>query len=110
MYLLVLAAAMVGLTAYDEYFPLVARDHGVATATACALLDLECVVYMGAEDIRRQAPNVQRMGLLGAEVVSVDAGARTNGQISSATARQFAVAFSSPSSANRPRLMRCKIT
>jgi len=54
-----------------------AGQHGVATATACALLDLECVVYMGAEDIRRQAPNVQRMGLLGAEVVSVDAGART---------------------------------
>ncbi|MEA2220278.1 MAG: tryptophan synthase beta chain [Solirubrobacteraceae bacterium] len=54
-----------------------AGQHGVATATACALLDLDCVVYMGAEDIRRQAPNVQRMGLLGAEVVSVDAGART---------------------------------
>ena len=43
-----------------------AGQHGVATATACALLDLECVVYMGAEDIRRQAPNVQRMELLGA--------------------------------------------
>ncbi|MGI8730625.1 MAG: tryptophan synthase subunit beta [Solirubrobacteraceae bacterium] len=54
-----------------------AGQHGVASATACALLDLECVVYMGAEDIRRQAPNVQRMQLLGAEVVSVDAGART---------------------------------
>ena len=54
-----------------------AGQHGVATATACALLDLECIVYMGAEDIRRQAPNVERMRLLGAEVVSVEAGART---------------------------------
>jgi len=54
-----------------------AGQHGVASATACALLDLECVVYMGAEDIRRQRPNVQRMGLLGATVVSVEAGART---------------------------------
>jgi len=54
-----------------------AGQHGVATATACALLDLECVVYMGAEDIRRQAPNVARMNLLGARVVSVEAGART---------------------------------
>jgi tryptophan synthase beta chain len=54
-----------------------AGQHGVASATACALLDLECVVYMGAEDIRRQAPNVQRMRLLGARVVSVEAGART---------------------------------
>jgi tryptophan synthase beta chain len=54
-----------------------AGQHGVASATACALLGLECVVYMGAEDIRRQAPNVQRMRLLGADVVSVEAGART---------------------------------
>jgi tryptophan synthase beta chain len=54
-----------------------AGQHGVATATACALLDLECVIYMGAEDIRRQAPNVSRMNLLGARVVSVEAGART---------------------------------
>src|SRR4051812_15760104 len=45
-----------------------AGQHGVATATACALLGLECVVYMGAEDIRRQQPNVQRMELLGATV------------------------------------------
>ena len=43
-----------------------AGQHGVATATACALLDLECIVYMGTEDIRRQMPNVQRMELLGA--------------------------------------------
>jgi len=54
-----------------------AGQHGVASATACALLDLQCVVYMGAEDIRRQQPNVQRMGLLGATVVPVEAGART---------------------------------
>src|SRR5258708_17712479 len=54
-----------------------AGQHGVATATACALLGLECVVYMGAEDIRRQAPNVERMGLLGASVEQVEAGART---------------------------------
>jgi tryptophan synthase beta chain len=54
-----------------------AGQHGVASATVCALLDLECIVYMGAEDVRRQAPNVQRMKLLGAEVVSVEAGART---------------------------------
>jgi tryptophan synthase beta chain len=54
-----------------------AGQHGVATATACALLGLECVVYMGAEDIRRQAPNVERMGLLGASVEPVEAGART---------------------------------
>jgi len=54
-----------------------AGQHGVATATACALLGLECVVYMGAEDIRRQQPNVQRMGLLGATVVPVTAGAGT---------------------------------
>src|SRR5215213_2487331 len=45
-----------------------AGQHGVATATACALLGLECVVYMGTEDIRRQMPNVQRMRLLGATV------------------------------------------
>ncbi len=54
-----------------------AGQHGVASATACALLDLECVVYMGVEDMRRQRPNVQRMGLLGATVVPVEAGART---------------------------------
>jgi tryptophan synthase beta chain len=54
-----------------------AGQHGVATATACALLDLECVVYMGVEDMRRQRPNVQRMELLGAIVAPVEAGART---------------------------------
>ncbi|MGE3179552.1 MAG: tryptophan synthase subunit beta [Vicinamibacterales bacterium] len=54
-----------------------AGQHGVATATACALLGLECHVYMGAEDMDRQALNVFRMRLLGAEVVRVDAGSRT---------------------------------
>ena len=51
--------------------------HGVATATACALLDLPCVVYMGEEDTHRQAPNVSRMQLLGAEVIPVTAGSKT---------------------------------
>jgi tryptophan synthase beta chain len=54
-----------------------AGQHGVATATVCALFGLECVVYMGAEDMRRQELNVFRMRLLGAEVRSVEAGART---------------------------------
>ncbi len=54
-----------------------AGQHGVATATACALLGLECVVYMGAEDMARQALNVFRMRLLGASVERVDAGSRT---------------------------------
>jgi tryptophan synthase beta chain len=54
-----------------------AGQHGVAAATACALLGLPCVVYMGEEDTHRQAPNVARMRLLGAEVVPVMAGTRT---------------------------------
>src|SRR5204863_176766 len=54
-----------------------AGQHGVATATACALLGLPCVVFMGEEDIRRQAPNVLRMGALGAEVRSVTSGSAT---------------------------------
>lgn len=54
-----------------------AGQHGVAAATACAMLDLECIVYMGAEDIRRQSPNVFRMKLLGAEVRPVTSGSRT---------------------------------
>src|SRR6516162_11734011 len=54
-----------------------AGQHGVASATACALLGLECCVYMGAEDMDRQALNVFRMRLLGAEVCRVDAGSRT---------------------------------
>jgi tryptophan synthase beta subunit len=54
-----------------------AGQHGVASAAACALLGLECIVYMGTEDVRRQSPNVFRMKLLGAEVREVDAGSRT---------------------------------
>ena len=54
-----------------------AGQHGVATATACALFGLPCEVYMGVEDIARQAPNVGRMRLLGAKVVPVDSGTRT---------------------------------
>lgn len=54
-----------------------AGQHGVATATVCALFGLDCVVYMGAEDMRRQAVNVFRMELLGAEVREVNAGSRT---------------------------------
>jgi tryptophan synthase beta chain len=54
-----------------------AGQHGVATATACALLGLACEVYMGAEDVERQAPNVFRMELLGARVVPVTAGSQT---------------------------------
>ena len=54
-----------------------AGQHGVATATVCALFGLECVVYMGSEDMRRQALNVFRMQLLGAEVRAVDSGSRT---------------------------------
>jgi tryptophan synthase beta chain len=54
-----------------------AGQHGVATATVCALFGLQCVVYMGAKDIERQAPNVFRMKLLGAEVVPVESGSKT---------------------------------
>jgi tryptophan synthase beta chain len=54
-----------------------AGQHGVATATACALFGIECIVYMGAEDVRRQRPNVERMKLLGATVATVESGART---------------------------------
>jgi tryptophan synthase beta chain len=54
-----------------------AGQHGVATATICARFGMECVVYMGAEDVRRQSPNVYRMHLLGAKVVPVESGSRT---------------------------------
>lgn len=66
-----------------------AGQHGVATATACALLGLRCVVYMGTEDTKRQLPNVQRMELLGAEVRPVDAGARTLKEATSAAIRDW---------------------
>jgi tryptophan synthase beta chain len=66
-----------------------AGQHGVAAATATALLGLECIVYMGTEDMRRQRPNVERMGLLGAEVVGVEAGARTLKEAVSAAIRDW---------------------
>ena len=66
-----------------------AGQHGVATATVCALLDMECVVYMGVEDTRRQRPNVQRMELLGASVKPVDAGARTLKEATSEAIRDW---------------------
>ncbi|ADB51278.1 tryptophan synthase subunit beta [Conexibacter woesei] len=66
-----------------------AGQHGVATATACALLDIDCVVYMGTEDMRRQKPNVERMRLLGATVEPVDAGTRTLKEATSAAIRDW---------------------
>ncbi len=66
-----------------------AGQHGVASATACALLGLDCVVYMGTEDMRRQAPNVERMRLLGAEVAPVEVGARTLKEAVSAAIRDW---------------------
>jgi tryptophan synthase beta chain len=66
-----------------------AGQHGVAAATACALLDLECVVYMGTEDMRRQKPNVERMELLGARVAPVETGARTLKEAVSAAIRDW---------------------
>jgi len=66
-----------------------AGSHGVAVATACALLALDCFVYMGSEDMRRQAPNVQRMELLGTTVVPVEAGARTLKEAVSAAIRDW---------------------
>jgi tryptophan synthase beta chain len=66
-----------------------AGQHGVATATVCALLGLECVVYMGVEDTRRQRPNVQRMELLGARVQPVDAGAQTLKEATSEAIRDW---------------------
>ena len=66
-----------------------AGQHGVATATACALLDLPCRVFMGAVDVARQRPNVQRMELLGAEVIPVDSGSRTLKDAINAAMRQW---------------------
>jgi tryptophan synthase beta chain len=66
-----------------------AGQHGVAVATVCALLGQECVVYMGTEDMRRQRPNVERMGLLGARVEPVETGARTLKEAVSAAIRDW---------------------
>jgi len=66
-----------------------AGQHGVATATVCARFGLECVVYMGAEDMRRQRPNVERMGLLGAEVRQVEFGTKTLKEATSEAIRDW---------------------
>jgi tryptophan synthase beta chain len=66
-----------------------AGQHGVAAATVCARFGLECVVYMGEEDMRRQKPNVERMGLLGAEVVPVEFGTRTLKEATSEAIRDW---------------------
>ncbi len=66
-----------------------AGQHGVATATVCAKFGFECVVYMGAEDMRRQAPNVERMHLLGAEVRAVEFGTKTLKEATSEAIRDW---------------------
>jgi tryptophan synthase beta chain len=66
-----------------------AGQHGVATATVCARFGLECIVYMGSEDMRRQAPNVERMNLLGAEVRAVEFGTRTLKEATSEAIRDW---------------------
>ncbi|TML67392.1 MAG: tryptophan synthase subunit beta, partial [Actinobacteria bacterium] len=66
-----------------------AGQHGVATATACARFGLECVVFMGSEDMKRQAPNVERMHLLGATVVPVEFGTRTLKEATSEAIRDW---------------------
>jgi tryptophan synthase beta chain len=66
-----------------------AGQHGVATATACARFGLECVVYMGSEDMRRQKPNVERMHLMGASVVPVEFGTRTLKEATSEAIRDW---------------------
>ncbi|NLB63872.1 MAG: tryptophan synthase subunit beta [Fibrobacter sp.] len=71
-----------------------AGQHGVATATLAARYGLECMVFMGAEDVRRQAPNVQRMKLLGAEVVAVDSGTATLKDAMNEAMRYWAAAVS----------------
>jgi tryptophan synthase beta subunit len=72
-----------------------AGQHGVATATICAYLELECVIYMGNVDIKRQAPNVAKMKLLGAKVVSVEIGAQTLKDAVNEALRDYAQNFAS---------------
>jgi tryptophan synthase beta chain/phosphoribosylanthranilate isomerase len=72
-----------------------AGQHGVATATACALLGLECVIYMGSKDMERQAPNVMKMELLGAKVVPVDGGSATLKDAVNEALRDWASSFDS---------------
>lgn len=70
-----------------------AGQHGVATAAVCAKFGLECVVYMGSEDVQRQQPNVRRMGLLGAKVIPVVTGSRTLKDAASEAMRDWAANF-----------------
>ncbi|HZK53231.1 MAG TPA: pyridoxal-phosphate dependent enzyme, partial [Desulfosporosinus sp.] len=70
-----------------------AGQHGVATATACALFDMECIIYMGEEDTKRQSLNVFRMELLGAKVICVTAGTRTLKDAVDAALGDFAVNY-----------------
>lgn len=70
-----------------------AGQHGVATATACAFLGLECVIYMGQKDIERQAPNVFKMGLLGAKVVPVTTGSQTLKDAVNEALRDYAASY-----------------
>ncbi|MCH9757375.1 MAG: tryptophan synthase subunit beta [Gammaproteobacteria bacterium] len=70
-----------------------AGQHGVATATACAHLGLQCVIYMGEKDIVRQAPNVEKIKLLGAQLVSVDTGSKTLKDAVNAALRDYAAQF-----------------
>ncbi len=72
-----------------------AGQHGVASATACALLDLECIVYMGQIDVERQAPNVVKMQLLGARVIGVTDGAQTLKDAVNAALRDWAESYES---------------
>ncbi len=71
-----------------------AGQHGVATATACAYFDLQCDVYMGAVDMKRQAPNVARMKLLGATIIAVDQGSQTLKDAVNAALRDYAESYS----------------
>lgn len=70
-----------------------AGQHGVATATACAYLGLECVICMGSNDIARQAPNVEKIRLLGANIIAVDTGSKTLKDAVNAALRDYAASF-----------------
>ena len=70
-----------------------AGQHGVATATACAKMKLKCCIYMGSTDIKRQLPNVEKMRLLGAEVIEVTSGSKTLKDAVNAALRDYAQSF-----------------
>jgi tryptophan synthase beta subunit len=72
-----------------------AGQHGVATATACAYLGLECVIYMGSKDMQRQMPNVNKMRLLGAEIISVDKGSETLKEAVNEALRDWSASYES---------------